>query len=180
MRKMRLLPILLLAPVALATAAAALAQSSEPVSALKGHNSDAPIDLTADRLEVQDRADRAMFSGNVHVRQDELTLDTSRLTVAYSSGGGVQIKRLDASGGVTVRSPSETARGSFGIYDLDRKLITLVGNVVLQRQGSQLSGQRLVIDLDSGRAVVDGGPAGVGQSGGRVTGHFTVPQRRGS
>ena len=177
MRKMRRLPILILAPVALATAAAAFAQSREPVSALKGHNSDAPIDLTADRLEVQDRADRAMFSGNVHVKQDELTLDTSRLTVAYSSSGGVQIKRLDASGGVTVRSPSETARGSFGIYDLDRKLITLVGNVVLERQGSQLSGQRLVIDLDSGRAVVDGGPAGVGQSGGRVTGHFTVPQR---
>jgi lipopolysaccharide export system protein LptA len=180
MRKMRRLPILILAPVALATAAASFAQSREPVSALKGHNSDAPIDLTADRLEVQDRADRAMFSGNVHVKQDELTLDTSRLTVAYSSSGGVQIKRLDASGGVTVRSPSETARGAFGIYDLDRKLITLVGNVVLQREGSQLSGQRLVIDLDSGRAVIDGGPAGVGQSGGRVTGHFTVPQRRGS
>ena len=180
MKQMRRLPILLVAPLALATAAAAVAQSREPVSALKGHNSDAPIDLTADRLEVQDRADRAMFSGNVKVRQDELTLDTSRLTVAYSSRGGVQIKRLDASGGVTVRSPSETARGSFGIYDLDRKLITLVGNVVLERQGSQLSGQRLVIDLDSGRAVIDGGPAGVGQSGGRVTGHFTVPQRRGS
>ncbi len=180
MRQMRRLPILFLAPLALATAAAAVAQSREPVSALKGHNSDAPIDLTADRLEVQDRADRAMFSGNVKVRQDELTLDTARLTVAYSNSGGVQIKRLDASGGVTVRSPSETARGSFGIYDLDRKLITLVGNVVLQRQGSQLSGQRLVIDLDSGRAVIDGGPAGVGQSGGRVTGHFTVPQRRGS
>ena len=180
MRKMRRLAILFLAPGAVATAAAAFAQSDEPVSALKGHNSDAPIDLTADRLEVQDRADRAMFSGNVHVKQDELTLDTSRLTVAYSSSGGVQIKRLDASGGVTVRSPSETARGAFGIYDLDRKLITLVGNVVLQRQGSQLTGQRLVIDLDSGRAVIDGGPAGVGQSGGRVTGHFTVPQRRGS
>ena len=180
MRRMRRLPILLLAPLALATAAAAVAQSREPVSALKGHNSDAPIDLTADRLEVQDRADRAIFAGNVHVKQDELTLDTSRLTVAYSSSGGVQIKRLDASGGVIVRSPSETARGSFGIYDLDRKLITLVGDVVLQRQGSQLSGQRLVIDLDTGRAVIDGGPAGVGQSGGRVTGHFTVPQRRGS
>jgi len=178
MRKMRLLPILLLAPVALATAAAALAQSSEPVSALKGHNSDAPIDLTADRLEVQDRADRAMFSGNVHVRQDELTLDTSRLTVAYSSGGGVQIKRLDASGGVTVRSPSETARGSFGIYDLDRKLITLIGAVQLNRGENQINGSRLVIDLDSGRAVVDGGPAGVNQSGGRDTGHFTVPQKK--
>jgi lipopolysaccharide export system protein LptA len=101
MRKMRRLPILVFAPLALVTAAAAFAQSREPVSALKGHNSDAPIDLTADRLEVQDRADRAMFSGNVHVKQDELTLDTSRLTVAYSSAGGVQIKRLDASGAKT-------------------------------------------------------------------------------
>ena len=179
MRSMRRLPLLLLASLA-TVSAAAVAQSQEPVSALKGHNSDAPIDLTADRLEVQDRADRAIFAGNVKVRQDELTLDTSRLTVAYSSSGGVQIKRLDASGGVTVRSPSETARGDFGIYDLDRKLITLVGDVVLQREGSSISGQRLVIDLDSGRAVIDGGPAGVGQSGGRVTGHFTVPQRRGS
>ena len=178
MKAMRRLPLLLVASLALPVAAAAVAQ--EPVSALKGHNSDAPIDLTADRLEVQERADRAMFSGNVKVRQDELTLDTSRLTVAYSSSGGVQIKRLDASGGVTVRSPSETASGTFGIYDLDRKLITLVGDVVLQREGSSISGQRLVIDLDSGRAIIDGGPAGVGQSGGRVTGHFTVPQRSGS
>ena len=180
MRGMRRLSILLFAPFALVSTAAAVAQSREPVSALKGHNSNAPIDLTADRLEVQDRADRAMFTGNVKVRQDELSLDTSRLTVAYSSSSGVQIKRLDASGGVTVRSPSETARGALGIYDLDRKLITLVGNVVLEREGSQISGQRLVIDLDSGRAVIDGGPAGVGQSGGRVTGHFTVPQRSGS
>lgn len=178
MSAMRHLSLLLLAPIAIATSA--LAQQQEPVSALKGHNSSAPIDLSADRLEVQDRADRAVFAGNVHVKQDQLALDTSRLTVAYSSGGGVQINRLDASGGVTVRSPSETAKGDFGIYDLDRKLITLVGDVVLTRQGSQLAGQRLVIDLDSGRAVIDGGPAGVGQSGGRVTGHFTVPQRKGS
>lgn len=160
-----------------ALTAATLAPAQGPVSALKGHDSDAPVDVTSDRIEVQDRADRAIFAGNVQVRQGQLTLDTSRLTVAYSSSGGVQIRRLDASGGVVVRSPSETARGNFGIYDLDRKLITLVGGVQLNRGGSQINGQRLVIDLRSGRAVVDGGPAGVGQRGGRVTGHFTVPQR---
>jgi lipopolysaccharide export system protein LptA len=178
MKRMRR-PALLLAPAALLSAAA-LAQGNAPISALKGHDSNAPVDVTADRIEVQDRADRAIFAGNVHVKQAQLTLDTSRLTVAYSSAGGIQIRRLDASGGVTVTSPSETARGEFGIYDLDRKLITLVGGVVLSRGGSQINGQRLVIDLDSGRAVVDGGPAGVGQSGGRVTGRFTVPQRGGS
>ena len=163
-----------------ATAIAGVALAADPVSALKGHDSSAPVDVTADRIEVQDRSDRAIFAGNVHVRQASLSLDTERLTVAYSSGGGVQIRRLDASGGVTVRSPSETARGNFGIYDLDRKLITLVGGVQLNRGGSQIMGSRLVIDLNSGRAVIDGGAPGVGQSGGRVTGHFTVPQRRGS
>jgi lipopolysaccharide export system protein LptA len=157
-----------------------MALAADPVSALKGHDSSAPVDVTADRIEVQDRSDRAIFAGNVHVKQASLSLDTERLTVAYSSGGGVQIRRLDASGGVTVRSPSETARGNFGIYDLDRKLITLVGAVQLNRGGSQIMGSRLVIDLNSGRAVIDGGAPGVGQSGGRVTGHFTVPQRRGS
>lgn len=156
---------------------AAFAQSNPPISALKGHNSDAPVDVTADRIEVQDRADRAIFAGNVHVKQAELTLDTARLTVAYSSNGGVQIRRLDAAGGVVVRSPSETAKGEFGIYDLDRKLITLIGNVQLDRGENRVAGSRLVIDLDSGRAVVDGGPPGVNQSGGRVSGHFTVPKR---
>lgn len=159
-------------------AGAAYAQSG--VSALKGHNANAPVDVAADRIEVQDRADRALFVGNVKVRQAELTLDTERLTVAYTNQSGVQIQRLDAAGGVTVRSPSETARGNFGIYDLDRRLITLVGDVQLVRGGSQVSGQRLVIDLTSGRAVVDGGPRGVNQGGGRVIGRFTVPQRRGS
>ena len=170
----------ILLPVAAALAGlAALASAQEPISALKGHDANAPIDVSAQRIEVQDRADRAIFAGDVRVSQGNLTLTTDRLTVAYSSAGAIQIDRLDASGGVTVRSPSETARGDFGVYDLNRKLITLVGDVRLSRGGSQISGSRLVIDLASGRAVVDGGPAGVGQSGGRVTGHFTVPQRGG-
>ena len=163
----------------LATAAYAQSQSGG-TSALKGHDSNAPVDVSADRIEVQDRADRAIFAGNVHVRQNELALDTQRLTVAYSNDGGVQIQRLDAAGGVTVTSPSERAQGNFGIYDLNRKLITLIGNVVLTRGQSRIMGQRLTIDLGSGRAVVDGGPPGVNQSGGRVTGHFTVPKRNGN
>jgi len=185
-RGVRSVGIILATSLAVAAAGVAVAQvrQEQPTSALKGHNSNAPVDVTADRIEVQDRADRAIFAGNVHVTQQELNLDTARLTVAYSGGkqgqGGVQIRRLDAAGGVTVRSPSETAKGDFGIYDLDNKLITLIGNVQLTRGPNIVNGQRLVINLDTGRAVVDGGPPGVNSSGGRVTGHFTVPQKNGS
>jgi lipopolysaccharide export system protein LptA len=174
-----------------ALAAAALALSpavgQEPASALRGHNTDAPVDVAADRIEVQDRVDRALFSGNVVVRQAELQLNAARLTVAYSQAGGIQIERIDASGGVLLRSPSETARGQYAIYDINRRLITLVGGVTLTRGESHVSGGRLVLDLDSGRAVMDGGgpaspdvPAGVDTPPqGRVTGTFTVPRRGG-
>jgi lipopolysaccharide export system protein LptA len=165
--------------VAVSGTSSAQVRQEQPVSALKGHDTNAPVDVTSERIEVQDRADRAVFVGNVHVTQADLTLDTQRLTVAYSSGqgnNGLQINRLDAAGGVVVHSPSETAKGDFGIYDLDKKLITLIGNVQLTREQNRVSGARLVINLDSGRAVIDGGPPGVNQTGGRVTGHFTVPQ----
>ena len=167
-----------IAVAALALVAAGTAAAQQGVSALKGHDSRAPIDLSADRAEAQDRADRAIFSGNVIVRQGEMTLRTARLTVAYASQDGIDINRIDASGGVTVVSPSETAKGDFAVYDLDQGLITMVGNVRLERGGSFLSGGRLTIDLDSGRAVMDGGGLrGVNQGGGRVSGRFTVPKR---
>jgi len=184
-------------PLAIACASAALtalalgltpAVGQEAGSALKGHDTDAPVDVAADRIEVQDRADRAIFSGNVVVRQAQLQLNASRLTVAYSSAGGIEIQRIDASGGVLLRSPSETARGQYAIYDINRRLITLVGGVTLTRGQSHVSGGRLVLDLDSGRAVMDGGgppapdvPAGTNTAPtGRVTGTFTVPRRAGA
>ena len=156
--------------------------------ALANHNTSAPVDVEADRIEVQDRADRAIFSGNVRVRQSDLTMNAARLTVAYANerGSGVAIERLDAAGGVTVRSPSETARGQFAIYDLNRRQITMLGGVVLEQGANVVRGGRLVIDLDSGRAVVDGsavsGAPGATTTGrgGRVTGRFSVPQRKGN
>ena len=170
---------LIAAAAAIAAAQAALGQGA--ASALKGHDTDAPVDVAADRIEVQDRADRAIFSGNVEVRQGELQLSTARLTVAYANAGGIEIKRLEATGGVLLRSPSETARSQYAIYDLDQRLVTMIGGVTLVRGDSRVQGGRLVLDLDSGRAVLDGGTAGApgtSETGGRVTGRFTVPQRR--
>lgn len=153
--------------------------------ALANHNSSAPVDFAADSIEVQDRADRVIIAGNVRVNQAGLTLTAQRMTVAYTRAGGTDVNRLDATGGVTVTKGDESARGNVAIYDLDRRLITMVGNVELRQGGNRLSGGRLLIDLNSGRATVDGrgaarGPDGnpvAGGTGGRVTGTFTVPQR---
>lgn len=174
----------LMSPLILAVALAAPASSQ----ALRNHDSSAPVDFAADRIEVQDRADRAVLSGNVRVDQGGLNLASQRLTIVYAGevGQRLEVRRMDASGGVTVRSASETARGNFAVYDLNRRQITLVGNVSLEQGANRLSGGRLVIDLASGRSVIDGAAAGgtapgvTGNSGGRVTGRFNVPQRGGN
>ncbi|MDB5715604.1 MAG: OstA family protein [Sphingomonadales bacterium] len=153
--------------------------------ALKNHNTNAPVDFSADRIEVQDKANRAVLAGNVHVTQGDVILDAARMTVAYTGqmqGGSPSVQRLDASGGVTVRSTDQTARGNFAIYDLNRKLITMLGAVTLIQGTNTVRGGRLVIDLVSGRSVVDGSAVGNAPgvstgTGGRVTGRFTVPQR---
>ena len=169
------------------TPATGTVSTNHASTALGSHDSNAPVDVDADRIEVQDQADRAIFSGNVRARQADMTLTAARVTVAYTKTqarpgqqGGTQIDRLDATGGVVVTNPSERATGDYAIYDLNRKLITMIGHVVLNRGGNVVHGGRAVLDLNTNHATVDGsgvgGPEGVANSGGRVSGRFTVPQ----
>lgn len=167
------LPKSLLALVLAGTAGLAAAQSS---TALKNHNSNAPVDFAADRIELQDRADRAVLTGNVEVSQGNMTLKASRVTIAYNSAQQTQVTRMDASGGVVLTTASETARSQFAIYDLRSRLVTMIGGVVISRSGKgETRGNRLVLNMNSGAATLDGGARG--GSGGRVTGRFTPPAR---
>ncbi len=159
------------------------------VSAQTAHNSAAPINFSADHIELQDKANRALLSGSVSVKQAEMTLNAARMTVAYTGqvvDGSPQVSRLDASGGVVVTRPGQSARGQFGVYDLNKRIITMLGGVTLIQAGNTVNGSRLTINLDTGRAVIDGSSVGgtrtgtdgtVTQSGGRVTGTFSVPKR---
>lgn len=166
-----------------AVAAAALIGVQQlSAQGLGGHDSNAPVNYAADRIELQDRQDRVVLSGNVDVTQGGLRLRTSRVTVAFTNEGSLKIQRMDATGGVLVTRGNESARGNVAIYDFNRRIITMVGDVSLTRGSDTLNGGRLVIDLASGVSSVDGraggsSPAlGGGGGGGRVTGTFSAPK----
>ena len=157
----------------------------------QGRNSQAPINLNADHIELQDKANRALFTGNVVVKQAEMTLNAQRMTVSYagqiSTGASPEAQRIDASGGVVVTRPTQTARSNFAVYDLKKGVITMLGAVTLIQAGNTVNGGRLTINLDSGRAIIDGSSVGGGgsssapgtttSSSGRVSGTFSVPKR---
>ncbi|WP_448578165.1 LptA/OstA family protein [Thermaurantiacus sp.] len=177
---MRGRPLLLLAGLVLALSAPAMvAAQSIATSALKGHDSRAPIDVDADRIEVLDAESSAIFTGNVRVRQGGLTIESQRLRIIYErpAKGDPVVRRMDAEGDVRLRSPTESARARFAIYDVDSRILTLIGGVQLQQQQTRLEGNRLTMDLDTGRSTLDGRTA-AGGSAGRVTGRFAVPERK--
>lgn len=149
------------------------------ISALKGLDSSAPIDVDAARIEVQDAANQAVFSGDVIIRQGKLTLYADSVKVLYTrKTGDPEMQRLDARGNVRLVSPTERATANNGIYDVAGRIITLTGNVTLDRGGSMLKGQRLVLNLNTGLSSFDARGAGPAAPPGRVTGRFVVPQRK--
>lgn len=152
-----------------------LAIGRSDAQALGAHDSNAPVNYAADRIELQDRQDRVVLAGNVRISQGNLQLSADRTTVAFTDQGSLQIQRIDATGGVAVNRGNESARGDAAIYDFNRRVITLAGNVALRRGSDTLNGGRLVIDLNSGISSVDG--RGSTQTGGRVSGTFAAPRR---
>ncbi len=169
--------------------AAIIALAPSAAQVFGGHNSDAPVNFSADHGELQGKANRAILAGNVVVTQSDLTLRAGRTTMAFTTdGGGFKIHRVDAVGGVQITRGNQAASGDVAIYDFDRRLITLSGNVTLLQGGNRLSGGRLTIDLNSGLSTLDGrvggGSSALGTPGsegsprgGRISGTFTVPKR---
>jgi lipopolysaccharide export system protein LptA len=133
-----------------------------------GHNSSAPVNYAADRIELLGRQDRVVLSGNVSVSQGELRVSAARTIVDFSQAGSLQIQRITATGGVVVTRSNQVARGDVAVYDFNRRIITMVGNASLRRGSDTLNANRFVIDLASGASSAEGG---------RVSGSFAPPKR---
>lgn len=154
-------------------------------------NSDQPIEIASDTLEVQQDKQLAIFRGKVDVVQGDTRLRSDELYVYYrdrqaeqgAAGQGRQaaarpspaaaggpdasaITKIEAKGNVFVSTPKERAQGNFGVYDVDKKTITLTGDVLLTSDQSTVRCQRAVMYQDTGRSTCD--PV----AGGRVRGVF--------
>ena len=126
---------------------------------LTAHDSTLPIEVTADRLTVEQDNRIATFAGNVEAVQGELVLRADEVRVAYALGEeqatpGQVIRRIEAEGNVVITTPEETAKADRAVYDVVAGTMQLEGEVVLVRGKNVVEGARLDIDLAAGRAVM--------------------------
>ncbi|WP_417517544.1 LptA/OstA family protein [Minwuia sp.] len=132
-----------------------------------GRDPDAPIEIEADNLEVRQEQQLAIFTGNVDAVQGGMTLRTDELRVTYrqdGKGGGADvggaISRLEAIGSVVIITAKERATGRRGLYNVDAGTMQLEGGVQLFRDENVLTGQTLVMNLNSGVTTLDAGQRG--------------------
>ena len=154
----RPLSLCLAAMLAALSPGAALAQTQVPFAGLGGDRA-APVELSAERLEVDQATGLATFSGDVTVVQGELRLGAERVVVEYATDaetGRNRIARLLAEGGVLLVTPQDAAEAAEAVYDLDAGEIALTGDVVLTQGANALAGDRLVIDLASRTGRMEG------------------------
>ncbi|HXV73149.1 MAG TPA: LptA/OstA family protein [Sphingomonadales bacterium] len=173
-----LVMVAVLAFFALPAPPAAAAQPIGP-NLLDDHDLDQPIDIVADRLRVDQSAKVATFEGSVEAIQGDLKFKTATLRVFYEDakgGANPTIARVDALGGVSLESPTEVASGQTAVYDIKARIITVLGDVVLKREGSEIRGERLEYDLATGMTKFDGKLYSTDsiRTGERVVGRFKV------
>lgn len=124
-----------------------------------------PIDIEADTLTVADREHTALFKGNVHALQGDMTLRSRELQVDYTgdaqsagtatdSTDGTQITKISARGRVLINSnkQDQTSTSDWAVFDMPRQTVTIGGNVVLSQGENVIKGDRLVIDLKTGQS----------------------------
>ncbi len=166
-----------------AVAACLAVGTAHSASGLGSHNSNAPVNYEADRIDLDDKANHVVLSGHVIITQAELKMTAARTLVDYTNNNGsLKIKLINSTGGVVVTRNNESAVGDVGTYDFDRRVIVMSGNVTLRRGTDVSHGARLVVDLNTGLSNFVGGaarPGAVnGPTPGRVTGSFSVPEKK--
>jgi lipopolysaccharide export system protein LptA len=138
--------------------ALALAQATS-VPFGDSHDRTQPVEITSDRLDLDQAAGTAVFTGTVRVGQGALRLAADRVEVFYVEGAGEeagQVQRMVATGNVTLSNGTEAAEGEEAVYEVVAGTVDMSGDVLLTQGRNALSSERLHIDLNAGTARVEG------------------------
>ena len=115
----------------------------------------APIDITADRLDIDQQKGQAIFKGKVIARQDKMTLQADTMTILFVEKEN-DVKEIIANGSVTInldkkRATCETAH----FYTADNKVI-LTGKPLLREGENVIEGEKIIFFLNEERSIVEG------------------------
>ncbi|WP_298294748.1 LptA/OstA family protein [uncultured Litoreibacter sp.] len=155
--------------LAICASSALLAQGATVAFGGLQHDASLPVEITADELTVDQGTGSAVFIGNVVAGQGEMRLSAARVQVQYAVVDGQatgDIDQLIASGGVTLVNGAEAAEAQNAVYSVSGAEIVMTGDVILTQGVNALSGEKLTVDLNTGKGRMSGRVKTIFQTGG--------------
>ena len=130
----------------------------------------APIDITSDTVEADQKTNKVTFKGNVVAKQEDTTLYANILTITYDPNTK-KLKEIIAVGNVKVVQLDRRATGQKATFDQDKNKVVLDGEAVVREGTNVIRGERITFYVDEERSVVEGG------KGSRVSTSITPPPK---
>ena len=131
-------------------------QGSQIAFGAGDYDNSLPVEVNADRLDLDQSSGAATFTGNGIVGEGDLRLTGDVVDVEYATEGPGQIERLHARGSVTLATGAETAEANEAVYTIASGLVVLTGDLILSQGDNALAGEKLTVRLDDGTGVMEG------------------------
>jgi lipopolysaccharide export system protein LptA len=149
-----------------------MAMLAGPAAAQLATNSRAPVDITADSLEVANGACTSIWRGHAEALQENSRLRADVLTAEFQNKGGGEsvstgktgacgdLVRMTAQGSVYYVTPQQKVHGDTAVYEAGSSTLTVTGDVVAVQGPNVLRGSRMVFNTVSGQGHMEGSAAG--------------------
>ncbi|MCW1954368.1 MAG: LptA/OstA family protein [Roseobacter sp.] len=118
-------------------------------------DSGAPVEVSADTMDINQTTGSAVLAGNVLIGQGEMRISAASVSILYNSDRS-RIARLQASGGVTLVSGEDAAEAAEADYNVASGIILLSGNVLLVQGTTAITADKMRVDTNAGAAKMEG------------------------
>ena len=117
---------------------------------------DEPYEITSDDMFIEREKKTISFSGNVVLKQGSAYLTADQIELFFDNIFSQEgFYKMSASGNILIKNNDSTSiTGSLATYSVSDEKIIMTENVVLKNQMSMISGNKLILDINSGKIEI--------------------------
>lgn len=121
-----------------------------------------PVAVEADRVELDQRANRSIYTGQVRIRQGTMVLTGEQVVAEHDSKGGA-IRQVTAQGSPATYEqvlkpgdPPVHARARRMIYNAQQQTLHLIGDAFVSQDTNTMAGNDILYNLATNHMVAQG------------------------
>ena len=116
------------------------------------------IEVNSENLTIDSNAGTAIFSGNVEIVRGKITLKAQKIIVSYSidKKSNQSLKEILAINDVVFIANDNLSQADKAKYNIENNTLELTGNVYVTQGSTKVSGNKVVINLNTGKGSISG------------------------